>query len=567
MKKIILSLVAAATLSLSSFGQAPEGFNYQAVVRDAGNTIVNNQAVGMRMTIQQGSIGGTAVYSETFATTSNAYGLVNLQIGSGTSSDDFSAIDWSAGPFFMETAIDLTGGTNYSVMGTSQLMSVPYALYAKTSGNGQGPAGPQGIQGPAGVVSDGSAAGNTLYWDGTSWVTNSSNVFNNGGNIGIGTIVPTEKLEVEGNMKLNGTLNDMRVGNIGSGLYNVVFGNNASNYASNGDDNTIIGNSAMVNSVTGNNSVAVGAYALGANISGHTNGAVGWGALANNTVGIQNNALGWLALQSNTTGSQNTAIGNYADVAFGNLTNATAIGSSALVDASNKIQLGNTDVTLVNTSGYYQGVGFKTPTGTSTQYLMADGSVSAGAGVTTAGSGINVTGAGTAASPYVVSTTSPCGLAIGQTYQGGIIFYLDASGCHGLISAPTNQSTGIQWYNGSHTNTTAFASCVGCGDGNTSMIVFNQGAGSYAAKLCYDLSIGVYSDWYLPSKYELNLMFLNIGQGNALGLGNVGGFTGDYYWCSTEAFQLNSWSQDFGNGLQQTNNKYDTYYVRAIRAF
>jgi hypothetical protein len=151
MKRILLSLVCITTISLSSLGQAPEGFNYQAVVRNASNTIVNNQSVGMRMTIQQGSIGGTTVYSETFGTTTNAYGLVNLKIGSGTSTDDFSAIDWSAGPFFMETAIDLTGGTNYAVMGTSQLMSVPYALYAKTSGNGQGPVGPQGIQGPAGV--------------------------------------------------------------------------------------------------------------------------------------------------------------------------------------------------------------------------------------------------------------------------------------------------------------------------------------------------------------------------------------------------------------------------------
>jgi hypothetical protein len=540
MKKVLLSLVAAATLSLSSFGQAPEGFNYQAVVRDAGNTIVNNQAVGMRMTIQQGSIGGTAVYSETFATTSNAYGLVNLQIGSGTSSDDFSTIDWSAGPFFMETAIDLTGGANYAVMGTSQLMSVPYALYAKTSGNGEGPAGPQGIQGPAGVVTDGSAAGNTPYWDGTSWVTNSSNVFNNGGNVGIGTATPIEKLEVEGNMKLNGTLNDMRVGNIGSGLYNVVFGNNASNYTSNGDDNTIIGNSAMANSVTGNNSVAVGAYALGANISGHTNGAVGWGALFNNTVGIQNNAFGWLALQANTTGSQNTAIGNYADVAFGDLLNATAIGSSAIVDASNKIQLGNTDVTLVNTSAVYQGSGFKTPTGTSTQYLMADGSV----------------------------TTSPCALSIGQTYQGGIIFYLDASGCHGLVSAPTDQSTDIEWNNGSFTNTTAFASCTGCGDGNTSMIVYNQGDGAYAAKLCFDFSIGDYADWYLPSKYELTLMYLNIGPGNALGLGNLGGFAPAIYWSSTEVGLNNAWMHTFGNGfVSDVNTKDATNNVRAIRAF
>lgn len=135
-KKLILSLVAIATISLSSFGQAPEGFKYQAVVRDAGNTILNNQAVGMQMTIQQGSIGGTTVYQETFAPTTNAYGLVNLEIGSGTVvSGDFTTIDWSAGPYFIETAVDVTGGTSYAVMGTSQLMSVPYALHANTAEN------------------------------------------------------------------------------------------------------------------------------------------------------------------------------------------------------------------------------------------------------------------------------------------------------------------------------------------------------------------------------------------------------------------------------------------------
>jgi hypothetical protein len=147
MKRILLSLVAIATISLSSFGQAPEGFKYQAVVRDAGNLILNNQAVGMQLTIQQGSIGGTAVYTETFIPTSNAYGLVNIEIGSGNTTDDFSTIDWSAGPYFIETAVDITGGVAYLVMGTSQLMSVPYALYAKTSGNGAGPAGPAGNDG------------------------------------------------------------------------------------------------------------------------------------------------------------------------------------------------------------------------------------------------------------------------------------------------------------------------------------------------------------------------------------------------------------------------------------
>ena len=699
MKKLLLSFVAAVTLSFSSLGQAPEGFKYQAVVRDAGNATINNQAVGIRMTIFQGSIGGTTVYSETFATYTNAYGLVNVQIGNGSVlSGTFSNIDWANGPFIMETAIDVTGGTNYSVMGSSQLLSVPYALYAKTSGNGLGPVGPQGIQGPAGLdgtngtngidgidgatgpqgpaglngtdgtngtngisayqtwlglgnvgtetdfinsltgpqgiqgtagndgaigpqgpagsngtngqrayeiavtngyigteaqwltslqgatgatglLANGSVAGNTPYWDGTSWITNSSNIFNNGGNVGIGTLTPTEKLEVAGNMTLNGTLNNMRVGNIGTGSGNVVFGGNAFNLSSNGDDNTAIGNSAMANSVTGNNNVAVGAYAMGSNASGHTNVAVGWGALVYNTVGIQNNAVGWLALQSNTTGSQNTAIGNQSDVAFGNLNNATAIGHAAIVDASNKIQLGNTDVSLVNSSGYYQGSGFKTPTGTSAQYLMADGSVSSGStgpqgpagqgGVTTAGSGINITGAGTVASPYVVSTNSPCGLAIGQTYQGGIIFYLDASGCHGLISAPTDQSTSIVWWNGGFTDTYASGSGLFDGDGNCYGIRRSQGdcASCNAAELCLDLSLGGYSDWYLPSKYELNLMYLNIGQGNALGLGNVGGFAGNVYWSSTESDNFYVWLQYFYGGMQYIDSKNASGFVRAVRAF
>ena len=151
MKKLVLSLVAIATISLSSYGQAPEGFKYQAVVRDAGNTILNNQAVGMQIEILQGGISGTPVYTESFTPTTNTYGLVNLEIGTGTTSDDFTIIDWANDTYFIRTSIDVTGGSSYSVMGTSQLMSVPYALYAKTSGNGAGPIGPQGPAGADGI--------------------------------------------------------------------------------------------------------------------------------------------------------------------------------------------------------------------------------------------------------------------------------------------------------------------------------------------------------------------------------------------------------------------------------
>ena len=187
MKKLILSFVAIATIAINSFGQAPEGFKYQAVVRDAGNTILNNQAVGMRMTIQQGSIGGVTVYSETFVATTNAYGLVNLEIGTGSTSYDFTTIDWANGPYFMETAVDITGGTSYTVMGTSQLMSVPYALYAKTSGNGQGPVGPQGPAGNDGAVGatgPQGPAGNDGV-DGTAGATGPQGIQGPAGNDGV----------------------------------------------------------------------------------------------------------------------------------------------------------------------------------------------------------------------------------------------------------------------------------------------------------------------------------------------------------------------------------------------
>ena len=282
MKKLILSLVAIATLSLSSFGQAPEGFKYQAVVRDAGNTILNNQAVGMQIEILQGGISGTPVYTESFTPTTNTYGLVNLEIGTGTTSDDFTIIDWANDTYFIRTSIDVTGGSSYSVMGTSQLMSVPYALYAKTSGNGAGPIGPQG---PAGA--DGQ--------DGVDGLDGAT-----------GPAGPQGPQGLPGNDGADG-----------------------------------------LDGATGPQGPQGPAGANG------LDGAAG------------------------ATGPQGPAGANGLDGATG-------------------------------------ATGQQGPAG-------ADGQ----GGVTTAGSGINVTGAGTVVSPYVVSTTSPCGLAIGQTYQGGIIFYLD----------------------------------------------------------------------------------------------------------------------------------------------
>lgn len=341
MKRIIFSLIAGFAITFSTQAQAPEAFKYQAVVRDASNNILTNQSVGMRLEIQQGSVGGTAVYTETFAVSTNEFGLVNLEIGTGTSVDNFSLIDWTAGPYYLETAIDLSGGSTYSVMGTSQLMSVPYALYAKTSGSSiPGPQGPPGADG-------------------------------------------------------------------------------------------------------------------------------------------------------------------------------------------------------------------------------ADGQ----GGVSTAGNGIIISGTGTSGDPYIISTGSACGLSIGDTHAGGIIFYLDASGCHGLVCAASDQSASIAWYNGSFSNTLAFDNGVYTGAGNMARIIYNQGLGSYAATLCRDLVLNTYSDWYLPSEYELYLMYSNIGQGNILGLGNTGSFANSFYWSSTEHDLGNAYRLYFGNGFQEYNTKSGNAVVRAVRAF
>ena len=120
-------------LSLSIYAQSPEKMSYQAVVRDANNTLVANQTVGMRISILQSTITGIVVYTETHSVDTNMNGLVSLEIGNGSSSDDFSTIDWSAGPYFIKTETDPSGGTSYSIISTSQFLSVPYALYAKTS--------------------------------------------------------------------------------------------------------------------------------------------------------------------------------------------------------------------------------------------------------------------------------------------------------------------------------------------------------------------------------------------------------------------------------------------------
>ena len=135
MKKLF-TLLSAVLLTATVWAQTPQSFKYQAVARNAGGDVVADQAVGMQISILQGSTSGTAVYVETFMPTTNEFGLLNLNIGEGTVvSGDFTTIDWSADTYFMKIEMDMTGGTTYEEYGISRLLSVPYALHAKTAAN------------------------------------------------------------------------------------------------------------------------------------------------------------------------------------------------------------------------------------------------------------------------------------------------------------------------------------------------------------------------------------------------------------------------------------------------
>jgi hypothetical protein len=155
MKKIY-SIVAGLFLTASVFAQAPQKMSYQAVIRKSNNALVQSSPVGMKISILKGSATGTVVYSETYNPNpiTNANGLVSLEIGTGLPiTGTFASINWGAGPYFIKTETDPNGGTAYTIAGTNELMSVPYALFSASGNTGpQGPQGATGPQGPTGLT-------------------------------------------------------------------------------------------------------------------------------------------------------------------------------------------------------------------------------------------------------------------------------------------------------------------------------------------------------------------------------------------------------------------------------
>lgn len=158
--KPIFTLIAAVLFTANIFAQAPEKMSYQAVVRDQNGNLKTNAAIGVQITINKDAgLFPTIVYTERHTATTNANGLISLEIGTGTVvNGNFSTIDWGNGSYTLSTNYDLSGGTNYSLIGSSKLLSVPYALYAKTAGNASSSGLPSAT-----------TTGQMMYWNGTSW--------------------------------------------------------------------------------------------------------------------------------------------------------------------------------------------------------------------------------------------------------------------------------------------------------------------------------------------------------------------------------------------------------------
>jgi hypothetical protein len=152
MIKKIYTIIAVLCFTASVFAQAPQKMSYQVVIRNSSDELVTSTPVGMRISIIQDSMMGSAIYVETQTTSTNANGSVSVAIGTGTPlTGTFAGIDWAAGPYFIKTETDPTGGTSYTISSTNELMSVPYALYAANGGT-TGPAGPAGAPGTSGFT-------------------------------------------------------------------------------------------------------------------------------------------------------------------------------------------------------------------------------------------------------------------------------------------------------------------------------------------------------------------------------------------------------------------------------
>ena len=577
--------VLTLLLTISSFAQAPEKMSYQAVIRDAENALVTSQQVGMQISILQGDV---AVYEETQTPTSNTNGLVSLEIGEGTViSGSFTAIDWSVDTSFIKIETDPTGGTNYTITGTSQLLSVPYALYAKTSSDASAVAVNSDKVGYTEVLvsantdvaantaktgitseqtsaitantdkagySDAAAAAVALNTaktvitsDQSDAITANTDKVSYSDAAAAAVALNTAKTVITSDQSDAITANTDKVGSTGlSGLSDALvetnslyIGNDPSAVTDDAQKNVAIGTTALSSNTTGDENTAIGYDALASNTTGDFNTASGSSALHSNTTGSYNIATGYAALEKNTTGANNIAIGRKA--LSSNTAGSSNIASGYEALKSNTTGNSNTatgrEALTSNTTGDNNtAIGYQADVvanNLTNATAIGNGALVASSNTMQLGNrSITdvLTSGKITASGFINSS-----IYLVNTYYeelGGYVIQVSPNGKHGIVVAMQDQGPS-DWYSANDL---------------------------LSDPTKHDPAGAEFLDWRLPAKRELDLM-----HEQRVAVGN---FTTNYYWSSTESGYNYAWGQYFdGGGQSLDDSKHVTSNVRAVRAF
>jgi hypothetical protein len=387
MKHFTLTILLCLGCISQVLSQAPQGFNYQAVIRDSNGEIIANDLVNVRFTIHQTTANGINIYQETHAPTTNEFGLVNVIIGQGiVNSGTFATINWSGDIHFLQVEVNPGGG--FVDTGTQQLMSVPYALSALQALNSWSKTGNEGTDTTIhfiGTTDDESLrfrinnedagridrAFSNVFLGYHAGTTNIYGSYSGYSNVGLGAYALANNSTGVGNIGVgnyalfNGGYSNVAVGNsalyTNNGGFNCAFGPGSLSNNESGTYNTAIGYNSLSYDVAGENATVIGAFAMRyansnstpftnrniavgyealrgsltlENNTGNANTVVGYQSMQVNTTGSSNSTLGDNALKNNTTGNSNTASGAYS---LHNNTTAdynTAYGFYALVNTT-----------------------------------------------------------------------------------------------------------------------------------------------------------------------------------------------------------------------------------------
>ncbi len=638
MRKLFIVLAVLLNAALVVQAQSPEKMSYQAVIRNSSSALVANTQIGMEINIRQGSPTGAIVYTETLTPSSNASGLVSIEIGGGAG---FSSINWGSDDFYIEIKTAIVAPlTTYTNISTSQLLSVPYALHAKTADTIIG-----GIAETDPIYSSSQAANIT-----TTDITKLSNLSGtNTGDQDLSNLASKSAL-ADSIALVRSQIPDVSgyatTSVVATGLASKVDKETNKGLSTNDYTNTEktklegIATGAEVNvnadwnATTGDaqvlNKPDLSVYAttttVNADLSNKVDKETGKVLSANDYTDAEKTKLGGIATgaEVNVNADWNATTGdaqvlNKPDLGVYATTTTVNTGLSNKVDKEAGKSLSTNDYTTtektklsgiatgaeVNVNADWNALSGDAQILNKPVIPASDGSETK----ITAGSNITVSGSGTGSNPYIIKTaesltqtqrdaltplegmivynsttkkpnyyngtewmnydgTSAKTFSIGIPYQGGIVAYIFQVGepgyvagqTHGLIVATVDQGTSNAWYNGSYETTGATGTAIGTGSANTAAIVATQGVtGTYAALLCKDYNGGGYSDWYLPSKDELNKLYVN-----RLA---IGGLTIAYYWSSSETTVNNAWECNFDGGPQMALNKNYSFRVRAVRTF